>query len=97
MAFLVIAPGEVLDYTCDWDNFLEETGSPSDTIASSSWEIEPGGSPGLEVQSDSFTVSTSTVWVAGGIAAEVYRLINTVVTAVGRTGKRSITLICAPR
>ena len=97
MAYLVIVPGEVLDYTCDWSSFLEETGSPSDAITSSSWDVVPGGSPGLEVQSNTFTSATTTAFVAGGVVREIYELVNTIVTSIGRTGKRSITLICAPR
>lgn len=96
----LIDPQEVLDYTFDWSNFLDDAGSPSDTISTSSWAITPQepGSPSEPVLSgNSNTVNMATVFVAGCGAGGLYQRTNTVVTAQGRTAERSITLRCEQR
>ncbi len=100
MPYVPIDPGEKLDYTIDWGDFVDEGGSPSDTISSASWSIDPlnDGSPSEPVLSgETNTVSTATVFVNGCLAGQVYRLTSRIVTAQGRTAERSITLRCDQR
>lgn len=100
MPYLLIDPQETLDYTFDWSSFLDDTGSPSDTIGSSSWAISPqeAGSPSEPVlASESNTTITATVFVSNCAAGGIYQLTNAVVTAQGRTAERSITLRCEQR
>ena len=97
MAYLLIDPGETLDYTCDWEVFLEEGGSPSDTISTSAWKIDGGGSPAPSLTSASNTVDSATIFVAGCEPGQVYRLTNTITTAQARTAERSVTLRCEER
>jgi hypothetical protein len=99
MPYLPIDPGETLDYTCDWSAFLDDGGSPSDTIGTSSWTITPQqASPVIPaLASDSNTVNTTTVFVSNAVYGQVYQLTNRIVTAQGRTAERSITLQCEHR
>ncbi len=97
MPYLAIDPEERLDYTLDWSAFLDEAGSPSDTIASSSWSVLPAsvGSPTQPLLSgETNTAATATCFVANCTVGEVYRLTNRIVSAAGRTAERSLTLRC---
>lgn len=99
MAYLLIDPQETLDYTCDWAPFLDEGGSPSDTISTSSWSIAPqDGSPQTpDLSGSTNTVSTATIKVTNAAIGQVYRLSNKITTTQGRTAERSITLRCENR
>ncbi len=39
MPYRLIDPDETLDYSCDWTDFLEDAGSPTDAIQSSTWSV----------------------------------------------------------
>ena len=99
MPYLLIDPGEKLDYSCDWAAFLDDAGSPSDTIGTSSWSITPqSGSPLQPNLSGSLLSGTkTTVFVDSALRGEVYLLTNRVTTAQGRTAERSITIRCENR
>lgn len=70
-------PDEVLDYVKDWTDELA-----GDTIATSTWSILPTG-PTLSGTAS--TTTSATVFVASIAAGAMYSLLNTVVTAGGRT------------
>ena len=74
-------PADILDYQIDWSAALGE-----DTIASSVWTAPAG----YTVNSSSFTTTTTTVWLAGGLAG-VNKITNRITTAGGRTIERSVT------
>ncbi len=101
MAYLLIDPGETLDYTFDFGPFLDEGGSPSDTIVADSpvLTITPqSGSPqSPDLSGVTNTVSTVTVFVTNATVGERYHLTCTVVTAQGRTAQRSLTIKCEQR
>ncbi len=97
MPFLLIDPQETLDYTCDWSTFLDDGGSPSDTISTSSWTITDAGSPAPTLSGETNTSNSATVFVQGCTLGEVYRLSNKIVTAQGRTAERTHTLRCEQR
>jgi hypothetical protein len=69
-------PDEVVDYSIDWTARLE-----SDTIVASSW-IVPSG---ITRNSDSFTPTSTTIWLQGGTDGAAYSFVNRVITAGGRT------------
>ena len=94
MPYRLIDPQETLDYACDWTAFLAEGGSPADTIQSSAWAVDPAG-PTLS--GASVTGALARVFVSGAQAGQIYRLTNTVTTALGRTAERSWTLRCENR
>ncbi len=100
MPYLLIDPQETLDYSFDWSQFLDEVGSPGDTINASFWAVTPlgSGSPTEPILSNqSNTATTATVFVSNCAAGGVYQLTNTVTTAQGRTAERSIALRCEQR
>ena len=96
MPYQLIVESANLDYTCDWQAYLDDSGSPSDSIASSAWTITPQSSspPAPALSQSSNTATTTTVFVSGCQRGQVYRLINRITTAQGRTDERTITLLC---
>lgn len=80
-------PTEVLDYTLDW----EDRGLGDDTIASSTWE---GSSDNFDISDTSFTDTTTTFWLTGGIAGVEYTITNTIVTSGDRTLQETIVFDC---
>ena len=78
-------PSETVDFYIDWSDTLAQV-SPADTISTSSWTADNG----MTVQSDSSTTTSATAWVSGGTVRKYCNLVNTVVTAGGRTLERTI-------
>lgn len=94
MPYRLIDPDETLDYACDWTAFLADGGSPDDTIQTSTWAADPAG---LTLTGASLTGALTRVFVSGAQIGQVYRLTNTVTTALGRVAERSWTLRCENR
>ena len=83
-------PDALLDYTIDWTTWLD-----GDTIDTSNWTLPSGiteDSSGMDG-----TSSKATVWLSGGDAGTVYTVVNTIVTAAGRTDERSLDIKVAER
>lgn len=78
-------PNAVLDYTFDWGPWLAPL---LDTIVSVVWV--PG--EGLTIGSTSFTPTTATAFVSGGVEGTTPSLTCRITTAGGRTDDRSISL-----
>lgn len=74
-------PLAVSDYTIDWKAWLGD-----DTIATVTWTVPAGITNVGELSS----ISTTTIWLAGGTAGTSYSVYVTVTTAAGRTEKRTI-------
>ncbi len=74
-------PSDVLDYVWDWTDFLGST----DTIQSFSFELP---TELTEVTSGEVDGKV-TLWVSGGTLDETYPVSCTIVTAEGRTKKRT--------
>jgi len=70
------SPGETLDYSFDWSQALA-----GDTITGSSWALSDSS---LVDDHDSFTSTSTTVWLKGGTNNANYSLTNTITTAGGR-------------
>lgn len=79
-------PNDIIDYLVDWSDWL----SDGDTIASSTW-IVPAG---ITKDSDTFTNTTTTIWLSGGTAGQSYSLTNRIVTSNNppRTKDKTITI-----
>lgn len=80
-------PDDVADFALNW------SASPrlgNDEIVASDWI---GVHEDLTVESDSFTVATTTVWLSGGVAGTTYELTNRVTTAGGRTLDQTALLV----
>jgi hypothetical protein len=88
MTLLLKAPDAVVDYLIDWGaEYLGE-----DLLAESVWTVDPDEPGGVSVVGSNFDASTSTVNASEGVPGRIYRLVNHVVTALGRTDSRSIVL-----
>jgi len=84
-------PDDVLDYLIDWYGTAESPGpllSDSDTVTASAWTVPAG----ITKDSDSFTTTTTTIWLSGGTAGETYILTNHITTAGGRQMDQSVKL-----
>lgn len=88
MSVYIKDPAAVVDYTVDWSaGYLD-----GDSLADSSFSIEPGESGGLSVDAQAHDATTASVTLSGGITGHVYRVTNRVTTAGGRTDERSLTI-----
>lgn len=89
MTLLLKDPASVLDYAIDWGTqYL----SDEDTLAQSSWSVDPDEPGGVAIVGSDLGERISTVNVSGGIPGRLYRLSNQVATQSGRTDERSIVL-----
>lgn len=77
-------PDAVLDWVWDWSEWL----APGETISVSVMTV----SAGLNLDSQSNTLSTATAWLSGGTPSTPYQVTNHVTTSAGRTDDRSITI-----
>ena len=85
------APQDIVDFSEAWGNWL----IGSDTIVSAAWAADSG----LTILSSSLTPTTTTVFVSGGTAGQIYALRGAIATAAGRIEVRSAlvyVLTCNP-
>lgn len=88
MTLLMKDPDAVLDYAIDWSaDYLGD-----DVLAGSSWTVEPDEAGGVSVTASAFDTGVASVTAAGGLPGRIYRLINHVTMASGRSDSRSIVL-----
>lgn len=84
-------PDERLDYSIDWETWLD-----GDTITTSTsgsdWTL-PAGISASSSPVHSKTTTTATAWITGGTAGEEYVLTNTIHTDAGRIAQASIRII----
>jgi hypothetical protein len=83
-------PTELLDWTINWAT----RGLGTDTISTSAWSTS---SVDITVSSPSYTTTTTTIWVTGGIAGKRYAITNTITTSGSRTLQETITYVCIPQ
>lgn len=81
-------PDAVLDYTIDWETWLDD-----DAIASVSWVADSG----ITIDSETNTTTTATVWLSGGTAGAQYELTCSIITANAREDDRTIAIILRER
>lgn len=77
-------PDATLDWIFDWSQWLGATETISASVMTAS--------PGIVLDSSSFSVSTATAWVSGGSEGRVYQVSNKITTDQGRIDERSITI-----
>lgn len=78
------SPDERLDYTLRWQDQLG-----TDTITSSTWVINNSG---LLTDLDSYGPNTSTIWLLDGTLNQIYSVVNTIITAAGRTYVQTVSI-----
>ena len=88
MSLLLKDPDAVLDYSIDWG--AEYLGD--DLLAESEWTVTPAEPSGVAIVGNQFDATISSVKADGGVPGRIYRLVNQVVTASGRTDSRSLVL-----
>ena len=81
-------PEAVLDYTINWTAWLD-----GDTILTSVWTVPTG----ITKDSESNTTLRATAWLSGGTDGTNYIVVNTIVTAAGRTDERSVVVYVRDR
>lgn len=77
-------PDALLDYTFDWTAYLAALFN--DTIASVLWTVDSVS--GIAVASQSYTATTATAWVSGGILNSNAVLSCKITTSAGRIDER---------
>ena len=82
-------PDSVLDYTFDWNEWLESGESISNHVIT----VDDG----ITKDSSSNSSTIVTVWLSGGTAGTNYNIACKIVTGAGRTVERSITIRCRER
>jgi hypothetical protein len=85
-------PDATLDWIFDWNDWLSE----AETISDSEFILDPGISID-PVKGFTNTMKTTTVWLTGGTEGQVYRVTNRITTSEGRIDDRSFTLRCTNR
>jgi len=77
-------PAENLSLSFDWS--LELDGSPAtDTISTSTWAVEGDGSPLPTITGEQTVGAVASCLLSGVEAGVVYRVLNTIVSAEGKT------------
>ena len=76
-------PGDTLDFKIVWIGFLE-----GDTISASDWTVPSG----ITKSNESFTPTSTHVWLAGGADGQDYDCVNTITMASGRMVSRTARL-----
>lgn len=74
-------PDAIKDFEIDWSSYLG-----SDTISTSAWTVAAG----ITEDSDTKTTTTTTIFLSGGTAGQIYELVNRITTAGARTEDASI-------
>lgn len=68
-------PDAKLDYSPLWGEWIK-----TDTISASTWTVPSG----ITKLADSFTDTTTTIWLSGGTVDRTYEVVNHIVTVGGR-------------
>jgi hypothetical protein len=84
-------PDATLDYGFDWE--ADDWLSSGETITDSVWTVQTG----LTKDSESNTETTTTVWLSGGTAGEVYTVANQITTSAGRIDERTFGIVVENR
>lgn len=85
-------PADVLDYSFDWSQWLQS----GETVTG----VTVTAAPGLTVNSSSFTDTSSTAWLSGGVAGATgtpYTVSHEITTNQARTKKLTMTIRLLPK
>ena len=78
-------PEATLDYQIDWSLWLDST----DRITASTWTVPSG----LTKVSDTFTNTTTTIWLSGGTVGATYSVVNHITTYLARQDDRTLEIV----
>ncbi|RSO50671.1 hypothetical protein DMH15_00750 [Streptomyces sp. WAC 06725] len=77
-------PDAVLDWRWDWTDWLAD----GETITASTMTV----SAGLVLTRDFYSPTSAAAWLSGGTPGTPYLVANRIVTSVGHTDERSVTI-----
>lgn len=81
-------PDARLDYTVDWEDWLD-----TDFIVSAATSVQTG----LTLYTQAFTSTVHTIWLTGGSAGQSYNVTSRIITNAGRIDDRTFTIKVAER
>lgn len=85
---------ETLDITIDWSNVLDLTGSPDDTISTSTWTVPAAtASPDtddLQISGENIVDPNTSAFFSAGVEGSTYVVKNEITTTLGATFERHI-------
>ena len=88
MGFYLKDPASSIDYTVDWGaGYLD-----GQTIAASSWRVEPQEAGGLVAEASATGSGRTIVTLAKGRSGRVYRVVNKVTLSDGRSDERTVSI-----
>ena len=87
MSFYLKDPEARVDYAIDWADYLD-----GQTIAASTWSVEPVEQGGIAVDEASFALLRTAARLSGGVIGHGYSISNLVTLSDGSADSRSINL-----
>ena len=87
MSFYLKDPEARVDYAIDWTDYLD-----GQTIAASTWSVEPVEQGGIAVDEASFEPLRTAARLSGGVTGHCYSVSNLVTLSDSSADARSITL-----
>lgn len=82
-------PAAVLDYGCDWSEWL----AAGETLAAATWAVPAG----LVLESSDHNTTLAVAWLSGGASGTTYQVTNHIETSAGRVDERSILIYVQER
>jgi hypothetical protein len=82
----------ILDFETDWSRLLVA----DEIIVAASFTVEPSPNGTLTLSDETFSATTSTVWVTGGVPENFYHVAAGVTTSAGRTYDHDLTFKILP-
>ena len=83
------APLAKLDYGFDWSARLDS----GEIISTSTWTVDAG----MTKTNEQVLNNVTSLYVEGGEVGKKYKLVNSIVTSLGKKDSRTITLFCKLR
>lgn len=87
MSFYLKDPGSRVDYAMDWRGYLD-----GQIIAASAWSVSPDDEGGIAIEAESFDLEQAAVTLSGGVAGQVYAVVNRVTLSDGAIDERALTI-----
>lgn len=93
MTIYLKGPASSVDYSLDWSSWL----ASEEAITSTIWSIEPSDASAPTLGLETETGATRSVFIAGGMPGQRYRLTCRIQTDGARTVDRSLIIRIAER
>lgn len=87
MSFYLKDPGSRVDYAMDWRGYLD-----GQIIVASAWSVSPDDEGGIAVEAESFDLEQAAVTLSGGVAGQIYAVVNRVTLSDGAIDERALTI-----